>query len=54
MKLKDKPVVLALSRQDLPVFDRTKYFSADGALKGAYVLGDCKGTPDFIIMRHRL
>ena len=44
MKLKDKPVVLALSRQDLPVFDRNKYASAEGALKGAYVLADCNGN----------
>ncbi len=50
MNLKDKPVVIALSRQDLPVFDRNKYASAEGASKGAYVLADCDGTPDFIIM----
>ena len=38
--LKDRPVVLALSRQDLPVFDRTKYSSEYGALKGAYIMAD--------------
>ncbi|WP_337872591.1 transketolase [Ignavibacterium sp.] len=50
MELKDRPVALILSRQDLPVFDRTKYSSAEGALKGGYVLADSKGTPDVILI----
>ena len=33
-----KPVGLSLSRQNLPVIDRTKYAAATGAKKGAYVL----------------
>lgn len=33
-----KPVGLALSRQNLPVLDRSKYAAATGASKGAYVL----------------
>jgi transketolase len=33
-----QPVGLALSRQNLPVIDRTKYSPASGAAKGAYVL----------------
>lgn len=33
-----KPVGLSLSRQNLPVLDRTKYAAATGAKKGAYVL----------------
>ena len=35
-----KPVGLALSRQNLPVFDRSKYASAEGVTKGAYVMLD--------------
>jgi transketolase len=35
-----KPVGLALSRQNLPVFDRSKYASAEGVSKGAYVMLD--------------
>ncbi len=35
-----KPVGLALSRQNLPVIDRSKYSSAEGVSKGAYVLLD--------------
>ena len=33
-----KPVGLSLSRQNLPVIDRTKYAATTGAKKGAYVL----------------
>lgn len=39
------PVGLALSRQNLPVIDRTKFASAEGVTKGAYVLLDT--SPDF-------
>ncbi len=38
IKRKDGPTVLVLSRQDLPTIDRSVYSSADGLLKGAYVL----------------
>lgn len=44
------PVSIILSRQNLPVFDRGKVASAEGSLKGAYVLSDCEGTPDIILM----
>ena len=50
MQLKHEPVALALSRQAMPTFDRTKYGSAAGVAKGAYVLADCKGTPDVILI----
>jgi transketolase len=50
MESKNTPVALILSRQDMPVFDRTKFAPAEGALKGAYILADCKGTPDVIIL----
>ena len=32
------PVMLVLSRQNLPIADRTKVAGADGVLKGAYIL----------------
>ncbi len=48
--LKDQPAVLALSRQPLPTFDRTKYAPASGTAKGAYVLADSDGTPDVILI----
>lgn len=47
---KTGPVAIVLSRQNLPVFDRTKTASAEGTLKGAYILSDSKGKPDVILM----
>jgi transketolase len=40
MRLSHAPAVLALSRQALPTLDRSKYASASGVARGAYVLGD--------------
>jgi transketolase len=48
--LKEQPVALILSRQPMPTLDRTKYAPASGLAKGAYVVGDCEGTPDVILM----
>lgn len=47
---KDGPVAIILTRQNIPVFDRSKVASAEGTLKGAYVLSDCEGKPDIILM----
>jgi len=44
------PVALILSRQALPTYDRTKYGSAAGTRKGAYVLADSDGAPEVILM----
>jgi transketolase len=43
MELRHEPAILALSRQPLPTLDRTKYASASGLARGAYVLAD---SPD--------
>src|SRR5258708_23736821 len=40
MQLRQEPATLILSRQALPTLDRTKYASAAGVAKGAYVLAD--------------
>lgn len=40
MKLRHSPVALVLTRQALPTLDRTKYASATGVERGAYVLAD--------------
>jgi transketolase len=40
MGLKHKPTCLVLTRQPLPTFDRTRYASASGTARGAYVLAD--------------
>ena len=44
------PTVLALTRQAVPTFDRTKVASAEGVRRGAYVLSDTKGAPDVILI----
>jgi transketolase len=49
--LKDRPACLVLSRQALPTLDRSKYASAEGVKRGAYVLADVPGrTPDVILI----
>jgi transketolase len=45
-----RPYALVLTRQNLPVLDRKKYPSAEGVLKGGYILADPKGTPDIILL----
>ncbi|HJU07638.1 MAG TPA: transketolase C-terminal domain-containing protein, partial [Rhodanobacteraceae bacterium] len=50
IETKSQPVVLALSRQNVPTLDRTQYASADGLRKGAYVLKDCEGEPQLILI----
>lgn len=50
MEVKDRPVALILTRQNIPTFDRDKYAPAEGALKGAYILADSKGKPDIILI----
>jgi len=45
------PVVLIFSRQKLPVIDRAKYASAEGLVRGAYILADCKpDIPNLILV----
>ena len=51
----DRPAGLALSRQNLPVFDRTEFASAEGVARGGYVLAPASneassGTPEVILM----
>ena len=46
----DYPVALILSRQKLPVIDRTIYSSADKLVNGAYILSDSDGKPDIILI----
>ncbi|MCK5551898.1 MAG: transketolase, partial [Deltaproteobacteria bacterium] len=45
------PVALALTRQNLPTLDRTKYTLADGLSRGCYILSDTVGQkPDVILI----
>jgi transketolase len=50
LRLHDRPTVIALSRQALPVFDRNKYASASGVARGAYVMADSPGGPPEVIL----
>ena len=51
MQLRHQPAVLVLSRQALPTLDRSKYASAAGVARGAYVLADPPGgKPEVILM----
>ena len=51
VETRDRPVLLVLSRQDIPTLDRTRYASSDGLRRGAYVLSDVSdGKPDLILI----
>jgi transketolase len=51
MQLRHQPAVIALSRQPLPTFDRSKYASAAGVARGAYIMADTPGgAPEIILI----
>jgi transketolase len=51
VQLRHQPACLVLSRQRLPTLDRTRYASADGVARGAYVLADARdGKPAVILL----
>jgi len=50
MRSTHHPVALILSRQALPIFDRTRYAPASGTARGAYIFADTDGAPDVILM----
>ena len=50
MQLRHEPAALALSRQPLPTFDRSKYASASGLARGAYVMANSPGGPPEVIL----
>jgi transketolase len=50
IETKDRPVLLALTRQDVATLDRARYASADGVRRGAYVLSDAKSGPPALIL----
>jgi transketolase len=51
LQLRHQPAAIALSRQALPTFDRSKYASAAGLARGAYVMADANGgLPDIILI----
>ncbi len=51
LETRDRPVVLVLSRQNLPTLDRSHYAPADGLRRGAYVLIDApEAKPELILI----
>jgi transketolase len=51
MRTKHNPVLLALTRQAVPTFDRAKYAPASGLQKGGYTLADAPGgKPDVLLI----
>lgn len=51
LKQEKMPSTIFLTRQGLPILDPAEYPAVvDGPRKGAYVLKDCDGTPDLIII----
>ena len=51
LETRDRPVLLALSRQDVPTLDRSRCASAEGLRRGAYVLSEAQhGQPELILI----
>jgi transketolase len=51
LETRNRPVLLALTRQAVPTLDRERYASADGLRQGAYVLSDADdGRPRLILI----
>ncbi|MFB0831159.1 transketolase [Brevibacillus laterosporus] len=48
---KDEPIVLALTRQNLPIYQETKDLAREGLAKGAYVLKEASnGEPQVVLI----
>ena len=51
LETRDRPVLLALTRQDVATLDRTRFASAEGLRRGGYVLSDADGAkPELILI----
>jgi transketolase len=50
MQQRHQPTALVLSRQNVPVLDRSRYASAEGLASGGYVLADADGEPEVILI----
>ena len=46
----NRPALVLLTRQGLPVFDRNTYPSAEEIRKGGYIMQNCEGTPEVVII----
>jgi transketolase len=50
MEQRHQPTALILTRQDVPILDRSKYASAEGLAQGGYVLADADDEPEVILI----
>lgn len=50
MHMTTHPSAFVLSRQNMATLDRERYAPANLSSKGGYILSDCDGTPDTILM----
>jgi len=51
MEQRHQPTALVLTRQSVPVLDRSRYASAEGLRRGGYVLADAQdGQPEVILI----
>jgi transketolase len=50
LQITDRPAALCLTRQDVPVWDRSVFGSAEGVTRGGYVLAEATGGEPRIIL----
>jgi transketolase len=50
MQQRHQPTALVLTRQNVPTLDRGRYAPAEGLRQGGYVLADCDGEPQVILI----
>jgi transketolase len=50
LETRDRPVLLALTRQDVPTLDRGRFASAEGLRRGGYVLDAANGSAPSLIL----
>jgi transketolase len=50
MQQRHQPTALVLTRQNVPILDRSRYASAEGLARGGYVLADADGDPEVILI----
>ena len=48
--INNRPTALVLTRQGLPTLDREKYAPSSGVSRGGYILADCEGEPEVILI----
>jgi transketolase len=50
LQQRHQPTCLVLTRQNVPTLDRDRYASAEGLARGGYVLADCEGEAQVILI----